>query len=105
MYQINFTLFPQIEIANWVHLQHSQTLNLQSHFNGLMTHIWGAKVLSMDKWNVLEPLEGTFVTLITTNHEDRNNPTLRTYLNARVHRVSGEHVALHMADVEVEFKV
>lgn len=105
MFEINGTEFPQIEIANWEHNPHSTDLDLRTTFNNQKIHTWIARVLSMAKWSILEPLQGQVVSLSTTNHEDRNSTTPRIYPTARIVRLSGDHNALDMRDVEIEFKV
>ncbi len=104
-FQVNAIELDQVEIANWSFRPHDTSLDLRTNYQGQITHTMIARVLGMADWSALELLRGQLVSLTTTNHEDRNNPALRIYPNARMTKLSGKHNALHMQDIEIVFRV
>lgn len=68
-------------------------------------HIWQSNVMPASEWNTLEALEGTLVTLVTTDYADRNAANYKTYYGARFTALTGNHDGPNMVNVRFEFLI
>lgn len=68
-------------------------------------HIWQANVITAAVFDTLYALEGSSLSLTTTDYDDPNATNYRTYYGAILQAITGRHVGPTFQDVNLQFLV
>lgn len=78
--------------------------NGKSSHNRWRLHRWESNIMTAAEFNTIYALEGTQVTITTTDYDSRNGDYV-TYYVAELKSVSGRHEGPNMASVRADFLV
>lgn len=103
-YSVNNRLIPTVPIARWPKNPNSEQYTGVKGYSPWYSHVWIVSRMRMDDYEFLESLRGSQLINITTS--DIANPNVeKTYADARMVDISGNHIGLTMDNVMVQFLV
>ena len=104
IHSINSNTINFIGQPDWQDKPTAAYLTGQNAVSRWRRHVWESNVMTAAEWNTIEALEGTLVTLVTTDYADRN-AAYKTYYGARFTDLAGKHEGPNMVNVRFEFLV
>lgn len=105
-HSIDGTTINFISTATWAQAVNSQSLNRIAVHNRYRRHTWNSNVMTVAEWSTIIGKRGSIVTLVTTDPDDPNNASYRTYYDAVVKSATHrQHDSLNFGGVRVDFLV
>ena len=92
-----------VSAGNWDDSKESEKLSGESEFTAVRRHTWLSGDMSVTDYNLLYAQEGKFLTIVTTDYDDRNK--FKTYYGVKLTRITGTQESINMRNVRVTFNI
>jgi len=104
-HQLNGTNISYIGQAQWSDAPQGEYLGGDEVLGRWKQHTWTANVMTAATFDTLYAQQGQTVTLTTTDYNDRNGANYKTYYNAILTGVTGQHNGPNVEQVKIDFTV